>query len=371
MADDIPPKHFKSEASKAEANTPAQTSIARTSIAKREKRTLGLISFFGALTLIAGVVLASYAFINYKYEAKPKGEPTEVVFEVPRGSGLSSIAARLEEDGIIKSAFLFKLVTKIRGNERNFKAGEFLVQSPASMREIYDTLSEGKAVLYPFTIPEGLTSAQILRSFASLDTLVDDSPKVPAEGTLLPETYMTPRGMTRSALLAKMQSAQTEVIDRLWETRDADLPIKTKAEAIILASVVEKETGITSERDVVAGVFINRLRKGMRLQSDPTIIYGISKGEILRNSKGKQRGIRRSEIDKLTEWNTYQIDGLPITPICNPGKDAIAAVLQPADTEYLFFVADGTGGHVFAKTNREHVNNVNKWRKIERQKRKN
>ena len=366
MAENTPPKTFKSEASKAEAKKPAQTSIAR-----REKRTLGLISFFGTLTFIAGVILAAYAFINYKYEVKPKGEPMELVFEVPRGSGLSSIAGRLEEDGIIKSGFLFKLVTKLRGNERNFKAGEFLVQSPTSMREVYDTLSEGRAVLYPFTVPEGLTSAQILRSFAALETMVDDNPEVPGEGTLLPETYMTPRGMTRSALLAKMQGAQTEAIDALWETRDPDLPIKTKAEAIILASVVEKETGVTSERDVVAGVFINRLRKGMRLQSDPTIIYGISKGEILRNSKGKQRGIRRSEIDKQTEWNTYQIDGLPITPICNPGKDAIAAVLQPADTEHLFFVADGTGGHVFAKTNREHVNNVNKWRKIERRKRKN
>ena len=361
MAEDAPRK-----TSKAAASEPAPKSLA-----KREKRTLGLISFFGTLTFMAGLVIAAYAFVNYKYEAKPKGEPKEIVFEVPRGSGLSSISARLEKDGIIKNAFIFKLVTKLRGNERNFKAGEFHLQSPASMAEIYEKLSKGKAVLYPFTVPEGLTSAQIVRSFASLETLVDDNPKVPVEGTLLPETYMTPRGMTRSALLEKMQRAQTDVIDSLWETRDADLPIKTKAEAIILASIVEKETGVSGERDVVAGVFINRLRKGMRLQSDPTIIYGISKGEILRNSKGKQRGIRRSEIDKKTEWNTYQIDGLPKTAICNPGKDAIAAVLKPAKTDYLFFVADGTGGHVFAKTNREHVNNVKNWRKIERRKRKN
>ncbi len=340
-------------------------------LAKREKRTLGLISFFGALTFLAGIAIASYAFVNYQYEATPKGEAKEVRFEVPRGSGLSSIAARLEKEGLIKNAFLFKLVTKMRGNEAHFKAGEFLVSSPASMRAVYDKLAEGKAILYPFTAPEGLTSAQILRSFSSVETLQDDRPKVPAEGTLLPETYMTPRGMSYSQLLEKMQRAQKDAIDELWLTRDKDLPIKSKAEAIILASVVEKETGISSERDVVAGVFINRLRIGMRLQSDPTIIYGISKGEILRNSKGKQRGIRRSEIDRKTDWNTYQIDGLPKTPICNPGKDAIAAVLKPAKTDYLFFVADGTGGHVFAKTNREHVNNVNKWRKIERQKRKN
>ena len=341
-----------------------------TSLPKREKRTLGIISFFGALTFIAGIVLAAYAFVNYQYEAKPKGEDNEVVFQVPSGSGLSSIATRLEKDGLIKSAFLFKLVTKLRGNERNFKAGEFSVTSPASMRQIYDTLSEGKAILYPFTAPEGLTSAQIFRSMTKLDTLVDDSPELPAEGTLLPETYMTPRGMKKSALLKQMQKDQSDILDRLWVARDPDLPIKTKAEAVILASVVEKETGISSERDVVAGVFINRLRKGMRLQSDPTIIYGVSKGEPLLNKKGQQRGIRRSEIDKKTDWNTYQIDGLPKTPICNPGKDAIAAVLKPAETDYLFFVADGTGGHVFAKTVREHNNNVIKWRKIERRKRK-
>ena len=314
--------------------------------------------------------MAAYAFVNYQYEAKPKGENDEVVFQVPSGSGLSSIATRLEKDGLIKSAFLFKLVTKLRGNERNFKAGEFSVTSPASMRQIYDTLSEGKAILYPFTAPEGLTSAQIFRSMTKLDTLVDDSPELPAEGTLLPETYMTPRGMKKSALLKQMQKDQSDILDRLWVSRDPDLPIKTKAEAVILASVVEKETGISSERDVVAGVFINRLRKGMRLQSDPTIIYGVSKGEPLLNKKGQQRGIRRSEIDKKTDWNTYQIDGLPKTPICNPGKDAIAAVLKPAETDYLFFVADGTGGHVFAKTVREHNNNVIKWRKIERRKRK-
>ena len=342
----------------------------RRSLPKREKRTLGIISFFGALTFIAGIVLAAYAFVNYQYEAKPKGENNEVVFQVPSGSGLSSIATRLEKDGLIKSAFLFKLVTKLRGNERNFKAGEFSVTSPASMRQIYDTLSEGKAILYPFTAPEGLTSAQIFRSMTKLDTLVDDSPELPAEGTLLPETYMTPRGMKKSALLKQMQKDQSDILDRLWVSRDPDLPIKTKAEAVILASVVEKETGISSERDVVAGVFINRLRKGMRLQSDPTIIYGVSKGEPLLNKKGQQRGIRRSEIDKKTDWNTYQIDGLPKTPICNPGKDAIAAVLKPAETDYLFFVADGTGGHVFAKTVREHNNNVIKWRKIERRKRK-
>lgn len=350
----------------AQESLPGSSKDKPSSLPKREKRALGLIGFLGSLTFMAGIILGAYAFVNYQYESKPKGADTEVVFEVPRGSGLSAIATRLETDGLIKSAFLFKLVTKLRGNERNFKAGEFSLAPSMSMRQVYDALSEGKAILYPFTAPEGLTSAQIFRSMNKVETLVDDNPALPKEGTLLPETYMTPRGMKKSALLKQMQKAQTDILDELWETRDPDLPIKTKAEALILASVVEKETGISGERDVVAGVFINRLRKNIRLQSDPTIIYGISKGELLLNKKGHQRGLKRSEIDKKTDWNTYQMDGLPKTPICNPGKEAIAAVLKPAETDYLFFVADGTGGHVFAKTVREHNNNVIKWRKIER-----
>ena len=334
---------------------------------KKQKRMLGVIALTSIVTILGALILGAYAMVNYRYEATPKGEAIETVFDVPRGSGLSSIAARLEKDGLIKSAFVFKLVTKLRGNEANFKAGEFIITQPASMSKIYETLAEGKAVLYPFTAPEGLTSAQIMRAMERIETLTGDMPETPAEGTMLPETYMTPRGMSRSALVKKMQDAQTKIIDELWDKRQEGLPLKTKEEAIILASIVEKETGVGAERDVVAGVFINRLKIGMKLQTDPTIIYGISKGEPLYNKRGQRRTLYRSEIDRKTPWNTYQIDGLPPTPICNPGAKAISAVLQPAKTEYLFFVADGSGGHVFAKTNREHVNNVNKWRKIERE----
>ena len=334
---------------------------------KKQKRMLGVIALTSIVTILGALILGAYAMVNYRYEATPKGEAAETVFEVPRGSGLSSIAARLEKDGLIKSAFVFKLVTKLRGNEANFKAGEFIITQPASMSKIYETLAEGKAVLYPFTAPEGLTSAQIMRAMERIETLTGDMPETPAEGTMLPETYMTPRGMSRSALVKKMQDAQTKIIDELWDKRQEGLPLKTKEEAIILASIVEKETGVGAERDVVAGVFINRLKVGMKLQTDPTIIYGISQGEPLYNKRGQRRTLYRSEIDRKTPWNTYQIEGLPPTPICNPGAKAISAVLQPAKTEYLFFVADGSGGHVFAKTNREHVNNVNKWRKIERE----
>ena len=328
---------------------------------KRDKRALTLIALVAFITFFGGLLLAGYAAINYKYERGGDGSSDQVAFTVPKGAGLSSIAQHLEKEQFIESAFLFKAVTKLRGNEANFKAGEFYLSKDMSMEAIYDGLANGKAVLYPFTAAEGLTSAMIVRSLDSVETLVDDNPPIPAEGTILPETYLTPRGMKQSELLQKMALAQKQLLDDAWEKRDKTIPVKTKEEAIILASVVEKETGIGMERGMVAGVFTNRLRKGMKLQSDPTIIYGITQGEPL------GRRIRRSEIDRRTDWNTYQIPALPKTPICNPGTDAILAVLNPAKTDALFFVADGTGGHAFAKTLREHERNVAKWRKIQRE----
>ena len=325
-------------------------------------KTLFLFLLF-LILLGVGTAFAGWQFLQNQF-VRPGPLNNAKVFSVAPGSGTSMIAEKLENEGLIKNADLFKLLIKLEEAETSLKAGEYEIAAEASLHDIYETLSDGKAILYPFTAPEGLTSAQIMRVMATLETLQDDNPPIPAEGTLLPETYMTPRGMTRSALIEKMKNAQRDVIDTLWETRQADLPISTKREAIILASIVEKETGISGERDKVAGVFINRLRKGMRLESDPTIIYGITGGEPL------GRGIRRSEIDGKTDWNTYQIDGLPITPICNPGKEAIAAVLNPAETDAIFFVADGTGGHVFARTLREHNNNVAKWRKIERERKR-
>ncbi len=328
---------------------------------KRDKRALTLIALTAFVTFFVGLVLAGYAAINYKYERSLGGASEQVAFVVPRGAGLSSIANRLEKEAFIDSAFIFKAVTKLRGNEANFKAGEFYLSKNMSMSAVYEDLANGKAILYPFTAAEGLTSSMIVRALDGAQNLVDDNPTIPAEGTLLPETYLTPRGMTQSQLLQKMALAQTQLLDEAWEKRDLTIPVKTKAEALVLASVVEKETGIGMERGMVAGVFTNRLRKGMKLQSDPTIIYGITQGEPL------GRRIRRSEIDRRTDWNTYQIPALPKTPICNPGADAILAVLNPSETDALFFVADGTGGHAFAKTLAEHERNVSKWRKIQRE----
>jgi UPF0755 protein len=335
--------------------------IPETRARKKNRFLLFIVGLGGLITLGLGALIIGYSALNWMYENTPGDVAADpVVVTVPRGSGLSSIAARLEADGLIQNADIFKAVTRLRGNEANFKAGEFSV-TPGSMASIYEQLADGRAILYPFTAPEGITSAQTVRALDAVKTLVDDNPAVPAEGTLLPETYLTPRGMTQSALLAKMAQAQDDLIDELWDTRAPDLPIKTKAEAIILASVVEKETGIGMERDMVAGVFTNRLRRGMRLQSDPTIIYGITQGEPI------GRRIYQSEIDRKTDWNTYQIPALPKTPICNPGAEAIRAVLNPGETDALFFVADGTGGHAFAKTLREHERNVAKWRKIQRE----
>ena len=329
---------------------------------KRNRTTLIIIALGGLITLALGLAVSAYSYVNYRYETAPDPSATDTVtFNVPRGSGLSSIASRLEAEGLIANADLFKLVTKLRGNEANFKAGEFALTPGNSMAKIYTDLAEGRAILYPFTAPEGITSAQIVRALDLVETLVDDNPTIPAEGTLLPETYLTPRGMTQSALLEKMAVAQTDLMDEIWDNRAPNLPFETKAEAIILASVVEKETGIGMERDKVAGVFVNRLRLGMRLQSDPTIIYGITQGDPI------GRRIYQSEIDRVTDWNTYQIPGLPKTPICNPGADALRAVLNPGKTDALYFVADGTGGHAFAKTLREHERNVAKWRKIQRE----
>lgn len=330
---------------------------------KRKNRfTLVIIMLGGLVMLGLGLLVAGYSYINHAYDTAPDPSATdEVVFNVPRGSGLSSIANRLEAEGLVNNADLFRLVTQLRGNEAKFKAGEFALTPGNSMAQIYEDLAEGRAILYPVTAPEGITSAQIVRALDGVLTLTDDDPAVPAEGTLLPETYLTPRGMTQSDLIAKMAAAQTALLDEIWDNRAPDLPINSREEAIILASVVEKETGVGMERDKVAGVFINRLRRGMKLQSDPTIIYGITGGDPI------GRRIRQSEIDRVTPWNTYQIPALPETPICNPGEAAIRAVLNPAETDALYFVADGTGGHAFASTLAEHNRNVAAWRKIQRE----
>ncbi|MEE9347422.1 MAG: endolytic transglycosylase MltG [Robiginitomaculum sp.] len=354
-------RETKRQKSKRRSPQPIDPISIGNSIGKKNKITLAFVALGGIVTVIVGVMLAGYSYLNYRFvKAGDSAEPQPIVFTVPRGAGMSRIAADLESQGLIDSAFIFKAVTRLRKVDNTLKAGEYSLDPNGSMEDVFTILSEGKALLYPVTAPEGLTSAQFFKIIASAPNLTGEMPEPVPEGVLLPETYMTPRGMSREALIAKMRSSQSAYIDALWDGRADDLPFKTKREAIILASVVEKETGVNSERGLVAGVFVNRLKRGIRLQSDPTIIYGITKGEKL------GRGIRVSEIARKTDWNTYQMDGLPKTPICNPGGAAIAAVLNPMQTDMIFFVTDGSGGHVFSKTNAEHEKYVRALRAREK-----
>jgi len=272
--------------------------------------------------------------------------------------GLKGIAQALADQGVIVRPVVFQLGVRVTGKTALLKAGEYAIPAHASMREIAEILIAGKSIQHKVTVAEGLTSQMVYDIVKHAPDLKGDAGPVPPEGSLLPETYLFQRGETRAAIIAKMQKARTELVDRLWETRAAELPIRTKEEALVLASIVEKETGIAAERPHIASVFVNRLRIGMRLESDPTIIYGITKGYPI------GRRINRSEIDAATPYNTYVIAALPPEPICNPGKDAIAAVLNPIESKDLYFVADGTGGHVFAETVEEQTKNVAAWRKI-------
>lgn len=317
------------------------------------------VVFFLLVLIAAGGAAYGYHKLNAAGPVTETGDDRIVLIE--RGSSVLRMANALTEAGAVENPLHLRIAARALDVETQLKAGEFKIPSGASLKEILDVLIKGDSILHPITVPEGLTSAMILRRLQEEGVLQGELPETPlAEGVLLPDTYMTPRGEDRQALINRMIGAQKQVIDELWQTRQPDLPINSKEEALVLASIVEKETGVADERPRVAAVFVNRLRRGMRLESDPTIIYGISAGEPL------GRGLRRSEIDRKTDYNTYQIDGLPPTPICNPGRAAIAAVLNPPRTKDIFFVADGTGGHAFAETYSQHQRNVARWRQIER-----
>lgn len=323
-----------------------------------------LRSFYSKLkpALLPGTVgagLCLVIFVTLVYLRGPHHDDRRILLQ--RGSSLGAVAARLDDAGAIRHAFVFRLYVRLRGQAKALKAGEFDLPARANMADILAILVRGDVVLHPITIAEGLTSRQIVEQL-NADERLQGPASIPPEGSLLPETYNVPRGMTRTALLAQMTQAQKTVIDALWPMRQDKLPIKSKEQALVLASIVERETGIASERALVAAVFVNRLKKNMRLQSDPTIIYGLVGGQ---GSLG--RPIRRSEIRRKTPYNTYRINGLPPTPIANPGRASIAAVLNPADSQALYFVADGTGGHIFAETLVAHNENVRRWRQIEKQ----
>lgn len=362
------------------------------------------------LAVISGVVLLAQS--KYK-EAGPLEQA--ICLRVERGGTMREVSADLADRGAVSSGTLFRIGAEYSEKTQLLKAGSFLVPEAASMLEIVDIVTRGgkntcgteivyrvgirrtqvqvreldpetnkyveklafnpaedqtpaaytevrsKAdVRFRIALAEGVTSWQIVEALKAADFLEGDVAEVPGEGMLAPDSYEMKAGDSRAAVLEKMQAAQSKILAQAWAARAEGLPLKSMEEALVLASIVEKETGIAAERGQVASVFINRLNQGIRLQTDPTVIYGITKGQGILG-----RGLRQSELRAKTDYNTYQIDGLPPGPIANPGKAAIEAALNPDTTDYIFFVADGTGGHAFAKTLRQHNENVAKWRVIE------
>ena len=370
-----------------------------------------------ALTFFVVVLIALAALVawgrNEFVKPGPLAEP--ICLQVEAGASLSAVSRNLEERGAISDARIFRIGAEYAERSDDLKFGSYMLPSGSSMSEVlnaitasgkstcgmqlnfrvgiaksdviiserdlttdsfvekarfdagvdplppeYLEVADDPALVFQITIAEGVTSWQIVDALKKADFLTGEVETVPAEGTLAPGSYEVKRGAERGPLLTEMASKQAAILAEAWENRAEGLPYDTPEEALIMASIVEKETGIAEERGQVASVFVNRLQQQMRLQTDPTVIYGITKGEGVLG-----RGLRQSELRRETPWNTYVIDGLPPTPIANPGADAIRAAVNPDQTEYLFFVADGTGGHVFAKTLDEHNENVAKWRAIE------
>ena len=321
----------------------------------------GLLNFIFMLVCVGAVV---FYFVRLEFD-RPGPLEVSAVLVVPKGESTTAIADRLAAEGIIADRRIFMTsifyFMHLKG-QGTLKAGEYQFDKHATMRQVLDTLVEGKSISYKVTFPEGWTSQQIVERLAANPELDGPVPEVPAEGSLLPDTYSFGSKDTRQDIIQRMQVAHQKFLDKVWEERDPEIMVKTPEEAVILASIVEKETGVAEERPRIASVFHNRLRKRMRLQSDPTIIYGIFGGSGMRDHP-----ITQEELARENPYNTYKINGLPPTPIGNPGRAAIEAVLKPAKTKDLYFVANGSGGHAFATTLAQHNSNVVKWRKIERE----
>ena len=327
-----------------------------------------LSRFLTFLLVLLPAVAGLFFLIRQQFDRPgPFNYPT--VFVVAKGEGVSATARRLEQDGIINSdsllpgRWIFLIAARHFGVHDKIKAGEFNIKANASVRDILDTLVEGKSILYSISIPEGLTSYQIVERLKANPDLIGDIADVPPEGSLLPDTYRFARGTSREELIRRMQGEQKKFIEGLWPARSRDLSLTKPEDAVNLAAIVEREASRADERPRIAAVYLNRLKKRMHLDADPTIIYGESGGK---GSLG--RPILRSELlNKDNPYNTYKNYGLPPTPIANPGRAAIEAVLKPDRTGALYFVADGTGGHVFADTLAEHQKNVARWRRIEKE----
>ncbi|MGC6485289.1 MAG: endolytic transglycosylase MltG [Candidatus Puniceispirillales bacterium] len=315
------------------------------------RRVFGFILQLVALAVVAG-------WMTYDAQLNRPGQnavPVAVI--IPPGAGRVVISARLNSAGISHSPWVYRAEELRRGRSFVPKAGEFLLPAGVSLAEALDIIHNGQSIQHSLTIPEGWTSTMVAAAITADDRLEGMLTPLPAEGEVLPETYFFTRGADRNQLLARMMEAREISFATLWAERQPGLPFKTLEEAVVLASIIEKETGLASERELVASVFVNRLRKGMKLQSDPTVLYGMAMA-----GEGVEKLLRR-HLDHNSPWNTYRHKGLPPTPICNPGEASLRAALNPAESPYFYFVADGKGGHAFAETLDEHNRNVRAWRK--------
>ena len=309
-----------------------------------------------AAVVVGGVLAWGYARLT---APGPLEVPTTVI--VAPGAGLDDIVRLLARAGVVGDTFALRWGARLTGAHKRLRAGEYAFPAGVSPAQVLAIVESGKVVVRRLTVAEGLTSAQVASQLAAAEGLDGAIQVLPGEGTLLPETYHFSRGDGRADILRRMADGMIETLHRLWAGRASDLPLETPGAALILASIVEKETAVASERARIAAVFINRLRRGMRLQSDPTVAYGLTAG------RGTlERALTHADLAAPSPYNTYLIDGLPPGPICNPGRAAIAAVMRPAVTDELYFVADGSGGHVFARSLAEHNRNVAKWRSLKK-----
>jgi UPF0755 protein len=331
---------------------------------RRSRSQIVVFMNFVVTSAMFAVLAAGVALYFGKREFDGPGpSATTTNFMVRPNTGVAEIADQLERRGLISDSRIFRIGVRAYEKGGVLKAGEYEIKAHASMRDIMELLESGKSVLASLTIPEGLTVEQAFQRIAEHEALTGDMPaQMPPEGSLIADTQRFTRGATRQQIIDKMEADQKRLVESIWNRRVSGLPIADINEFVTLASIVEKETGVADERSRVAAVFINRLNKGMRLQSDPTILYGLFGGK----GRPADRPIYQSDIDKPTPYNTYQINGLPPGPIANPGRESLEAVANPSKTSDLYFVADGTGGHVFAETLEEHNENVVRWRAVQK-----
>lgn len=312
------------------------------------------VLIFMAVSLIGGSVLSTY---NQFVAEGPLVKQQEILIQ--SGEPLRKIAYRLHQEGIIESPTVFELGVRAMGRGMDIKAGEYSIPRHASMKMVAHILTSGQTYVRRLVIPEGLTSEQVVAAMEGMKGLMGQVVQMPLNGTLLPDTYHYSYGDTKEGMLQRMKNAMATTLDELWAGRDTRISLKTKKEALIMASIVEKETSIDRERAHIASVFYNRMKKGIRLQSDPTVIYAITNGQV-----EQKKRVLYEDLKIKSPYNTYVIYGLPPSPISNPGRASLMAVLHPMQTDDLYFVADGKGGHVFAKTYTEHQQNVKNWRQI-------